>query len=202
MRGFNKESVESMPGETYYRPVLEVLNPDKIGKNGIREIFIDLNGSGFANVGEMRFAVQADQNFNPPDPKMLTRPEGNDGYYFRWKGSDGKLYAPYQMIPAGVSKLTAMWEYEDSSERPGEPEEQEHEIIVRVGDGIGDAGSFPNIAAKGREVDLIAIPDRGYQFKEWRVVYGDVKIENDKFIMPDSDVIIEAVFEPEKRNTR
>ena len=199
VRGFNKESVGSMPGETYYRPVLEVLNPDKLGKTGIREIFIDLNGGGFANVGEMRFAVQADLNFNPPDLKMLTRPEGNDGYYFRWKGSDGKLYAPYQMIPAGVSKLTAMWEYEDSSERPGEPEEQEHEIIVRVGDGIGDAGSFPNIAAKGREVDLIAIPDRGYQFKEWRVVYGDVKIENDKFIMPDSDVIIEAVFEPEKK---
>ena len=37
----------------------------------------------------------------------LTRPEGATGNYFKWLGSDGKLYAPGASVPADVTTLTA-----------------------------------------------------------------------------------------------
>ena len=39
------------------------------------------------------------------------------------------------------------------------------------------------------------MPKKGYHFKEWQVISGGVAIENNKFLMPDSNVEVKAVFE-------
>ena len=39
----------------------------------------------------------------------MTRPDGNTGSYFMWRGSNGKLYAPGASVPADVTKLTAQF---------------------------------------------------------------------------------------------
>ncbi|NSF73414.1 hypothetical protein G4952_06165 [Blautia wexlerae] len=39
------------------------------------------------------------------------------------------------------------------------------------------------------------MPKKGYHFKEWQVISGGVAIENNKFLMPDSNVEVNAVFE-------
>ena len=39
------------------------------------------------------------------------------------------------------------------------------------------------------------MPKEGYHFKEWQVISGGVAIENNKFLMPDSNVEVNAVFE-------
>ena len=43
------------------------------------------------------------------DTDGMTRPDGDTGSYFVWLGSDGKLYAPGDNVPADVTKLTAQF---------------------------------------------------------------------------------------------
>ncbi len=53
-------------------------------------------------------------------------------------------------------------------------------------------------AATGKNVTLEAIPDEGYQFKEWQVISGDITIENNQFTMPAKPVTVKAIFEQKK----
>ena len=62
-------------------------------------------------------------------------------------------------------------------------------------DGNGIAFASPLLAVAGTEITLTAMPKKGYHFKEWQVISGGVAIENNKFLMPDSNVEVNAVFE-------
>lgn len=59
----------------------------------------------------------------------------------------------------------------------------------------GTAGADASSVPGGTLVTLTATPDQGYYLKEWRVLSGTVTIQNNRFIMPDEDVVIQAVFE-------
>lgn len=59
----------------------------------------------------------------------------------------------------------------------------------------GSASADVERAAKGSKVTLTATANKGYHFKEWNVLKGDVSIENNAFEMPDGSVSIQAVFE-------
>ena len=59
----------------------------------------------------------------------------------------------------------------------------------------GSASADVERAAKGSKVTLTATADKGYHFKEWNVLKGNVSIENNAFEMPDGSVSIQAVFE-------
>lgn len=59
----------------------------------------------------------------------------------------------------------------------------------------GSASADVERAAKGSKVTLTAIANKGYHFKEWNVLKGNVSIENNAFEMPDGSVSIQAVFE-------
>ena len=48
-------------------------------------------------------------DFTAPASDGMTRPDGNTGSYFMWRGSNGKLYAPGASVPADVTKLTAQF---------------------------------------------------------------------------------------------
>lgn len=59
----------------------------------------------------------------------------------------------------------------------------------------GSASADVERAAKGSKVTLKATANKGYHFKEWNVLKGNVSIENNAFEMPDGSVSIQAVFE-------
>ena len=70
----------------------------------------------------------------------------------------------------------------------------EHTVTVS-NDGNGTGTAAPSTAAAGTTITLTAMPNEGYHLKEWKVISGDVSITNDKFLMPEGNVTIEAIFE-------
>ena len=93
-----------------FRPVLEVLNPDTLGSNGLKVVTLDLGGGKLGNSSEdIQIIVKNDSEFTAPASHGLTRPDGNNGSYFMWLGSDGNLYAPGESVSADVTKLTALF---------------------------------------------------------------------------------------------
>ena len=90
-----------------FRPVLEVLNRDTIGPNGLKTVTLDLGGGKLGDKSSIRIIVKNGSEFTAPASDGLTRPEGATGNYFKWLGSDGKLYAPGASVPEDVTTLTA-----------------------------------------------------------------------------------------------
>ena len=70
----------------------------------------------------------------------------------------------------------------------------EFTISVKT-DGNGTASASPAKAAAGTEITLTATPNTGYHFKEWQVMSGGMTIKDDKFLMPNDNVEVKAVFE-------
>ena len=91
-----------------FRPVLEVLNPDTLGFDGLKAVTLNLGGGKLGDISEnIKIIVKNDSEFTAPASDGLTRPDGNTENYFKWLGSDGNLYAPGENVPADVTKLTA-----------------------------------------------------------------------------------------------
>ena len=93
-----------------FRPVLEVLNPDTLGSDGLKAVTLDLNGGTLGGSSDaIHIIVKTGSEFTAPASDGMTRPAGDTGSYFMWLGSDGKLYAPGASVPADVTKLTAQF---------------------------------------------------------------------------------------------
>ena len=93
-----------------FRPVLEVLNPDTLGSDGMKVVTLDLGGGKLGGSSEdIQIIVKTGSTFTAPASDGLTRPNGDTGSYFMWLGSNGKLYAPGASVPADVTKLTAQF---------------------------------------------------------------------------------------------
>ena len=91
-----------------FRPVLEVLNPDTLGADGLKVVTLALGGGKLGNSSEdIQIIVKNSESFTAPASDGLTRPDGNTENYFKWLGSDGNLYAPGESVSADVTKLTA-----------------------------------------------------------------------------------------------
>ena len=110
----NKDAARSS-SDLGFRPVLEVLNPDTLGSDGLKVVVLDLGGgklgSGRLSVSsDIQIIVKNGESFTAPASNGLTRPDGNTGSYFMWRGSDGALYAPGGSVPANVNKLTAQYD--------------------------------------------------------------------------------------------
>ena len=94
-----------------FRPVLEVLNPDTLGTDGLKAVTLDLGGGKLGGSPDtIQIIVKTSESFTAPASDGLTRPDGNTGSYFKWRGSNGKLYAPGDNVPADVDKLTALFD--------------------------------------------------------------------------------------------
>ena len=93
-----------------FRPVLEVLNPDTLGSGGLKVVTLDLNGGKLGGSSDaIQIIVKTGSEFTAPASDGMTRPDGNNGSYFMWLGSDGNLYAPGESVPEVVTTLTAQW---------------------------------------------------------------------------------------------
>ena len=104
-----------------FRPVLEVLNPDTLGSDGMKVVTLDLGGGKLGGSSEdIQIIVKTGSTFTAPASDGLNRPDGDTGSYFMWLGSNGKLYAPGASVPADVTNLTAQFALsEQFSLKPG-----------------------------------------------------------------------------------
>ena len=116
----------------------------------------------------------------------------NTGYHFK----EWQVESPAGLVitnnkftmPDSNVAIKAIFE-EDSPFAP-----TKHTVTVKT-DGNGIAFASPLLAVAGTEITLTAMPKKGYHFKEWQVISGGVAIENNKFLMLDSNVEVKAVFE-------
>ena len=107
-RGWHNSIAATSDSSVGFRPVLEVLNPDTLGSDGLKAVVLDLGGGKLGNRSEnIQIIVKSGESFTAPSGDGLTRPDGNTGSYFMWLGSDGELYDPGDNVPAVVTKLTA-----------------------------------------------------------------------------------------------
>ena len=93
-----------------FRPVLEVLNPDTLGSDGLKVVTLDLGGGTLGgSTDTIQIIAKNGSEFTAPASDGLTRPDGVTGSYFVWLGSDGNSYAPGASVPADVTALTVQW---------------------------------------------------------------------------------------------
>ncbi|MFR2115255.1 MAG: InlB B-repeat-containing protein [[Ruminococcus] lactaris] len=142
-----------------FRPVLEVLNPDTPGTDGLKAVTLDLGGGKLGGSPDtIQIIVKTGESFTAPASDGLTRPDGNTGSYFKWLGSDGNLYAPGDNVPAVVTRLTAQF---DSSS---------HSVTITF-NGNGGTGTMDSVTVKaGANYTLPACgftEPEGKQFKGW-----------------------------------
>ena len=142
-----------------FRPVLEVLNPDTLGTDGLKAVTLDLGGGKLGGSPDtIQIIVKTGESFTAPASDGLTRPDGNTGSYFKWLGSDGNLYAPGDNVPAVVTRLTAQF---DSSS---------HSVTITF-NGNGGTGTMDSVTVKaGANYTLPACgftEPEGKQFKGW-----------------------------------
>ena len=115
---------------------------------------------------------------------------------------DGYRFKEWQVVsPAGLVITNNKFTMPDSNvevkaifEEDAPPAPTEFTITVKT-DGNGTASASHAKAVVGTEITLTATPNKGYHFKEWEVISGGVTIAGNKFIMPDSNVEIKAIFE-------
>ena len=109
-RTWSLDSAAFSTPNVVFRPVLEILNPDALGSDGLKVVTLDLNGGKLGGSSDaIHIIVKNGSKFTAPASNGLTRPAGNTGSYFMWLGSNGKLYAPGAIVPAEVTKLTVQW---------------------------------------------------------------------------------------------
>ena len=93
-----------------FRPVLEILNADTLGPDGLKVVTLDLNGGKLGNSSEdIQIIVKTGSEFTAPASDGLNRPDGNTGSYFMWLDGNGKSYEPGDSVPADVTELTVQW---------------------------------------------------------------------------------------------
>ena len=93
-----------------FRPVLEALNPDTLGSDGLKTVALDLNGGSIGDAtGTGNIVVKNGESFTAPESSGLSSPIGKTDTDFCWQGSDGNSYIPGADVPAGVTSLTAQW---------------------------------------------------------------------------------------------
>ena len=166
-----------------FRPVLEVLNPDTLGTDGLKAVTLDLGGGKLGGSPDtIQIIVKTGESFTAPASDGLTRPDGNTGSYFKWRDSNGKLYAPGDNVPADVTRLTAQFDSDTYT-------------VTIITEGGGTASASYAKAVFGTEITLTATPDTGYHFKMWQVESpAGLVITNGRFTMPDNNVEVKAIF--------
>lgn len=92
-----------------FRPVLEILDPDALGSDGLNVVTLDLNGCKIGSeTGPVNIVVKSGEDFTAPSGEGLTVPDGKPAFS-GWKGDDGVLYSAGDNVPSTVTKLTVVW---------------------------------------------------------------------------------------------
>ena len=93
-----------------FRPVLEVLNPDTLGSDGLKVVTLDLGGGTLGGSSEdIQIIVKSSESFAAPASDGMTRPDGDTDNYFMWLDGNGNSYEPGGSVPSDVTELTVQW---------------------------------------------------------------------------------------------
>ena len=144
-------------------------------------ITFDGNG-GSGSMGPV--TVKAGANYILPECGF-TAPADQELKAWEISGTEYKVGDSYTVL--GDTEIKALWE--NSVITP-----TTYTVTVsNNGNGTGTAA--PSTAAAGTTITLTAMPNEGYHFKEWEVISGGVTIKDDKFLMPNGNVEVKAIFE-------
>lgn len=140
-----------------FRPVLEVLNTDTLGSDGLKAVTLDLNGGKLGgSTDNIQIIVKNGAAFTAPASDGLTAPQV--GYSAQWQDSDGNLYAPGDSVPAGVTTLTAQWTPDT------------YTVTLHLNDGTIASGKDVTEYTYGTGATLPTADDitrEGYTFEGW-----------------------------------
>ena len=128
--------------------------------------------------------VKAGANYILPECGF-TAPADQEFKAWEISGTEYKVGDSYTVL--GDTEIKALWE--NSVITP-----TTYTVTVS-NDGNGTGTATPSTAAAGTTIILTAMPNEGYHFKEWEVISGGVTITNDKFLMPNGNVEVKAIFE-------
>ena len=144
---------------------------------------ITFNGNGGS--GSMdSVTVKAGANYILPECGF-TAPADQEFKAWQIGGTEYKVGDSYTV--RGDTEIKALWE--NSVITP-----TTYTVTVS-NDGKGTGTATPSTAAAGTMISLTATPNEGYRFKEWEVISGGVTIKDDKFLMPNDNVEVKAIFE-------
>ena len=139
-------------------------------------------GGGSGSMGPV--TVKTGTNYILPECGF-TAPADQEFKAWEISGTEYKVGDTYTV--SGDTEIKALWE--NSVITP-----TTYTVTVsNDGNGIGTA--TPSTAAAGTTITLTATPNKGYHFKEWEVMSGGVTIKDDKFLMPNDNVEVKAIFE-------
>ena len=144
---------------------------------------ITFNGNGGSGSMEP-VTVKAETNYILPECGF-TAPADQEFKAWEISGTEYKVGDSYTVN--GDIEIKALWK--NSVITPSTY------TVTVSNDGNGTGAATPSTAAAGTTIILTAMPKEGYHFKEWQVISGDVTIKDDKFLMPDSNVEVRAIFE-------
>ena len=121
IRKTTRNSVNNFMGTTEssnygicFRPVLEVLNSDTLGSDGLKVVTLDLGGGTLGNSSEdIQIIVKNGESFTAPATEGLSRPNSiSEDAQLYWSDENGNCYKPGDTVPADVSRLSITGDYE------------------------------------------------------------------------------------------
>ena len=109
-RSFNDKLAAYSSPYVCFRPVLEILNPNTLGSDGLKVVTLDLGGGTLGGSSEdIQIIVKNGSTFTAPASDGLTRPDGDTDNYFMWLDGNGNSYEPGGSVPSDVTELTVQW---------------------------------------------------------------------------------------------
>ena len=139
-----------------FRPVLEVLNPDTLGSDGMKVVTLDLGGGKLGGSSDaIQIIVKNGSTFTAPASGGLNRPDGNTGSYFMWLDGNGNSYAPGASVPADVTELTVQWTAPT------------YTVTLNAGDGTINSGNVTEYTYGVGATLPTDVTRTGYTFKGW-----------------------------------
>ena len=139
-----------------FRPVLEVMNPDTLGSDGLKVVTLDLGGGKLGGSSDaIHIIVKNGSKFTAPASGGLTRPTGDTGSYFMWLDSNGNSYAPGASVPADVTELTVQWTAPT------------YTVTLNAGDGTINSGNVTSYTYGVGATLPTDVTRTGYTFKGW-----------------------------------
>ena len=139
-----------------FRTVLEVLNPNALGSDGLKAVTLDMNGGKLGGSSDaIHIIVKNGSKFTAPASGGLTRPAGDTGSYFMWLDSNGNSYAPGASVPADVTELTVQWTAPT------------YTVTLNAGDGTINSGNVTSYTYGVGATLPTDVTRTGYTFKGW-----------------------------------
>ena len=183
--------IENLPAGNYFVRYAEDNNhfagtdaEVTVGKGApLADCTITFDGNGGS--GSMNsVTVKAGANYILPECGF-TAPADQEFKAWEIGGTEYKVGDSYTVL--GDTEIKALWE--NSVITP-----TTYTVTVS-NNGNGTGTATPSTAAAGTTITLTATPNKGYHFKEWQVMSGNVTIKDDKFTMPNAHVEVKAIFE-------